>query len=243
MKRLVQRDAEGWIREYANRKVVRIDDLPRPPACSAIAKYALGLKGTFGAGKSTLFNTLISLDSDHCYLTADRAEVKPVGTFLPRYNAAIIGTYLNQCGGCDGFAPRMVQRYLRLLWPYSVHILYEGGIVAGIISTFYELSKQLREEHYREVSFCFLNTPVEECVRRIYVRNGGKPFNEANVAAKNGSIWSAFELYVRKGDVRCSVLNTANSKEKVLDHFFGLYPELVVSRSRQPGDEINRRTA
>jgi hypothetical protein len=245
VKRLaITRNAEGWLCEYANRKAIRISDLTSVTNGRVNTKYALALKGTFGAGKSTLFNTLLARDPDHCYLTADMAETKPMGTFLPRYNTAIIGTYLNACGGCDGLAPRMVQQYLRLIWPYDVHILYEGAIVAGIISTFYELTKKLREEHYREVCFCFLKTSVEACIRRIYERNAGKPFKEANVAAKNRSIWRAYEVYTRQGDVQCSVLNTDGSKEEVLERFLCMYPELDASQA-QPGDKIesNRRAA
>jgi hypothetical protein len=67
---------------------------------------------------------------------------------------------------------------------------------------------------------------VEECVHRIYERNGGKPFKEANVAAKNRSIWRSYELYARTGDIHCSVLNTDGSKEEALDRFLSVYPEL-----------------
>jgi hypothetical protein len=240
-RRLIARNEDGFICNYADRKVLRIEDFASLPESDPIPKHTIGLKGAFGAGKSSLCIGMIARDSEHFYLTANTTDKKPIGTFLPRYNTAIIGTYLNPCGGCDGLAPRMVQEYLRLLWPYNVHIVYEGAIVAGIISTFYELSKELRQEHYREISFCFLNTPVTECIRRIYVRNGGKPFNEANVAAKDGSVWSSFEHYVRKGDVRCSVLNTNRSKEEVLDCFLELYPELNASQSQQPGNEIGER--
>lgn len=246
MKRLaITRNAEGWLCKCANRKVIRISDLTSAPTGTAITKYALALKGTFGAGKSSLFKALIARDPAHLYLTADMAEAKPIGTFLPRYNTAIIGTYLNPCGGCDGLAPRMVQQYLRLLWPYNVHVLYEGAIVAGIISTFYELTKKLSEGQYRQTSFCFLNTPVEACIRRIYERNGGKPFKETNVAAKNRSVWRSYEVYARQGDVHCSVLNTDGTKEEVLGRFLGMYPELDASQAQQPGDETesNRRAA
>ena len=244
-RRLIARNEDGFICNYADRKVLRIKELASVPASSAFPMYTIGLKGAFGAGKSTLCSGMIARDPEHFYLATDKADNKPMGTFLPRYNTVIIGTYLNPCGGCDGLAPKMVQEYLRLLWPYNVHIVYEGAIVAGIISTFYELSKKLREEHYREVAFCFLNTPVEECIRRIYVRNGGKPFSEANVAAKASSVWSSFEHYVRAGDVRCSVVNTAGNKNEVLDRFLGLYPELTSAASQQSGSRVEdmRRTA
>lgn len=243
--RAIARNSDGFLCNYAGRKVVRLEELAAVPAGSAFPMHTIGLKGTFGAGKSTLFKSLIARDRDHCYLTAEKAETKPIGTFLPRYNIAIIGTYLNPCGGCDGLAPRMVQQYLALLWSYNVHVLYEGAIVAGIISTFYELTKQLRGRHYREVCFCFLNTPVETCIRRIYERNGGKLFKEANVAAKNRSVWRFYEVYARQGDVQCSVLNTDGTKEEVLGRFLITYPALDEVRAQQTGDEIesNRRAA
>jgi hypothetical protein len=234
--RVFARDSDGFLCNYAGRKVLRLGELVSSSASGEFPMSTVGLKGAFVAGKSSLCSGMIARDSEHFYLTADMTDKKPMGTFLPRYNTVILGTYLNPCGGCDGLVPRMVQDYLRWLWRYSVHIVYEGAIIAGILSTYYELSKRLRDEHFREVSFCFLNTPVEECVRRIYQRNGGKQFKEANVAAKNDSVWRSFEHYVRAGDVRCSVLNTAGNKEEVLDRFLGLYPELAAVPSQQAGD-------
>jgi hypothetical protein len=228
-----KRDVDGWLAEYAGRYVMRVQHLRSDRAKTNDPKYTIGLKGTFGAGKSTVAMMLIGQDSEHYFVTAAQSDKKPIATFLPKFNLVIVGTYLNQCGGCDGLAPRAVQQYLRLLWPYDCHILYEGAIVAGIISTYYELTKALRNEHHRDVSFCFLNTPVEECVRRIYLRNGGKKFNEANVAAKDSSIWTAYELYVRKSDVQCSVLNTSCTKEEVRQGFLSLYPRLGATQIQE----------
>jgi predicted kinase len=74
----------------------------------------------------------------------------------------------------------------------------------------------------REISFCFLDTPLSECLRRINERNGGRPINERIVASKHRTIARHAEYY-RAGGIRSELLSTAGSKQEVLDRFVRLY--------------------
>jgi len=227
-RRSIERDEELWISSYDGIPVWRLSTLkaakgPRKPL------YAINLKGANGTGKSTIPMRMIQHDKKAVLLTLTQLDKKPVATFLPQYGVVLIGLYLKDtaCGGCDSLGDtQVVKQILKALWKKDVHILFEGVIVGDICSTFYEIMKGFREVHSRQVSFCFMGTPLKEALRRIQIRNGGKEINTALVAQKYQNSIRQLKFYLEQGDVDCKVLKTSGTMEDVFKRFCGLYPDL-----------------
>jgi ABC-type cobalamin/Fe3+-siderophores transport system ATPase subunit len=144
----------------------------------------LNIRGTNGSGKTTLARSLLDplttcdivLDGIKC--TTDGAE-----------RIALIGPYLNKkTGGCDcisGFDnQRRAITIAAILYP---HVVFEGVIVAGTYGSWAAYD----DARGQDITWAFLNTPIEECLRRIYARNGGKAFKEELVVSKMQGVNSA----------------------------------------------------
>lgn len=224
MKRDIQRDTEGWITEWDGVEVRRISSIPfaqnlPPMSC-------INLKGCNGSGKSTIPMWFIR-DNPYVYLTLSPADKKPVATLLPLINLVILGTYVTACGGCDSLSDtQVVKELLKQLWKRKCHIMYEGVIVGDIKSTFYDLMVAFRGVYDRNISFCFMGTKFSECLRRIQVRNGGKPIKEDLVKSKYKNSITHLKYYLSQGNVECRVLDTAGSVSEVAQRFLELYPVL-----------------
>jgi len=224
MRRSSSRDSEGWLQQYDLRKVKRIQDLDK---ASTYHRLAINLKGTNGSGKSTVPMQMIDNDQSWTFLTMSKNDVKPVGVYCRKFNTALIGTYLTNCGGCDSLGnTQVVKDVLKHLWRKDVHILYEGVIVGDIRETFYRIMLEFRAIHTRELSFCFMGTKFKECLRRIQSRNGGKSINEEMVRQKYQNSAKHLQHYLDEGLVPCTVLDTTGSKQEVFQKFLELYPEL-----------------
>ena len=225
-RRSIVRDKDGFITSFDGVPVWRLSELkpakgPRKPL------YVINLKGCNGSGKSTVPIGMINHDNKTVLLTMSPEDKKPVATFCPTYDIVWLGTYLTACGGCDSLGDtQVVKQILKMLWKKDVHIGFEGVIVGDIKSTFYEILQGFRSVHEREVSFCFMGTPLKECLRRIQVRNGGKEINTALVASKYKNSVTHLKFYLEQGDVDCKVLKTRGTKLEVLQRFLGLYPDL-----------------
>lgn len=224
--RSIERDADGFITLYDGIPVWRLSELkpakgPRKPL------YVINLKGCNGSGKSTIPLRMIQSDKQTVLLTVSKDDKKPVATFCPTYGVVWLGTYLVKCGGCDSLGDtQVVKQLLKLLWKKNVHIAYEGVIVGDIRSTFYEIMQAFREVHPREVCFCFMGTPLKECLRRIQIRNGGKEINEDLVKGKYRNSVKQLRYYLEQGDVNCSVLNTHGTMQDVFKRFLGMFPDI-----------------
>ena len=130
----------------------------------------INLRGTHGSGKSTAVRALM-----------EKSNVRPIfgTTFglrcpegykarLPGVEAdvVVVGPYTAQCGGCDriqpyALIPPLIERYAG-----RGHVIFEGAI----ISTCWGVIGRLVERWQRDAIIVFLDTPVDECVRRVRAR-------------------------------------------------------------------------
>ena len=225
-RRSIERDSDGFITTYDGIPVWRLSTLkaakgPRKPL------YAVNLKGCNGSGKSTIPMRMIKRDKKTVLLTMSSEDKKPIATYCPNYGVVFLGTYLTACGGCDSLGDtQIVKQILKLLWKKDVHIIFEGVIVGDIKTTFYEILQGFKEAYPRTVSFCFMGTPLAECLRRIQIRNGGKEINTVLVSSKYKNSVTHLKFYLEQGDVDCQVLRTTGTMQDVFNRFLGLYPDL-----------------
>lgn len=140
------------------------------------------LRGTNGAGKSTIVHSLLTEDGktpiylDH-YLASGKNSQKVLGYHLHKIDCAICGTYETQCGGCDSIktADDIEQRIRKFAGEYK-HVIAEGITLSHTFGRYNELAVDLGDYY-----FLFLTTPVEVCIKRVLQRRrekgNTKPFD------------------------------------------------------------------
>jgi hypothetical protein len=173
-------------------------------ASKPVGRRVVNVKGANGSGKSTIPLQLQQSDPDSFIVVSDTFGPKQVvATVFPSYGWLALGEYRTQCGGCDAIgAGDDIQLSLRLAWLLDYDILFEGVIVADIRSTYHQLLVHLNNsERYadRRAIMLFPTTTVEECLRRIQARNGGKPINEQLVRDKHENNRKSREWYLAEG--------------------------------------------
>jgi len=98
----------------------------------------------------------------------------------------VIGSYENECGGCDR-VPTQDEICARVArWAPEGDVLFEGLLVSVSAKRYAELDRRLAG--YGGITFAFLDTPLELCVARIQARRDArgvsKPLNPANTEDK-----------------------------------------------------------
>lgn len=148
----------------------------------------LNIRGTHGSGKSTLVRGLLH-----------RGNTSPLGsgkrpegyiTTLPKLASPIyvIGSYETTCGGCDAIQP------YSLIWPRIVEYAARGHVVfeGALISSSYGNIGRSSEVYGDGFVFAFLDTPLEECLRRIAKRREARgdvrPLDPKNTTVKYNNV-------------------------------------------------------
>lgn len=132
------------------------------------------IRGTHGSGKSTIVRELLSRHSFNLErrlpLTYE-GRVHNFGYTCKTLNLAILGNYENVCGGCDGIKTQneIKARVLHYL-DRGFNVLLEGILVAHTYGPWRDFAQKVEEAYGAEWHFVFLNTDVEECVRRVNQR-------------------------------------------------------------------------
>lgn len=152
----------------------------------------VNLRGTHGAGKSTVIQRILREFPRKELIGEDGKLWGYLVTLPSREPLAIVGPYRTACGGCDALQP-----YSRI-WPlvdYAAkqawHVLFEGALVScsyGSIGT--------SSEGYGErFIFATLDTPLETCIQRVNQRRAAKgkgPLEDTkNIEGKFKSVLSS----------------------------------------------------
>lgn len=151
----------------------------------------LDVRGTHGSGKSTVATHFTRMAGAQavigaCLTESGRAK-KPkehvLGYRVPlpeNKHLFVLGNYKNQCGGCDGI-PTQEEITARVLHGMETHdhVLLEGILISH---TFDRWNRFAQGKDWR---FLFLNTSLNECIRRVELRReragNEKPLNPSNV--------------------------------------------------------------
>jgi thymidylate kinase len=142
----------------------------------------VNIRGTNGSGKSTAVRYLLDKYNgrDH---RVEQLGWRKNGTRVVAYelpgNLAILGNYeYYQMGGLDGYKPyaRMRDELIPGFGASHRFVVYEGILISSNVGWTGDLAQT-----YGGL-FLFLDTPLEECIRRIYARNKGSAIKEDVVA-------------------------------------------------------------
>ena len=132
----------------------------------------INIRGTHGSGKSTVIRQMIQRygsDPTKCQI-GDGRKVCGYSVPSPFGTIRVVGSYRNECGGCDGIQP-----YANI-WPRVVdyangaHVLFEGALVSNSYGNIGRDS----EVYGDDFVFAFLDTPLEVCIERIMQRRAAK---------------------------------------------------------------------
>lgn len=153
----------------------------------------VNLRGTSGAGKSTVAHTLMALFPHEVVerfgARGDRPLVYKLNLGPGRRPLFLIGPYKTQCGGCDAITgyqdvlPPLLAKYAAL-----GHVFFEGLLISGGYGSVGRALGELRDNGYRVV-FALLDTPLETCLERITARRAARgvtePLNPVNTEQKH----------------------------------------------------------
>lgn len=146
---------------------------------------------------------------------------KPAITVFHKLKWVALGTYFNKTGGMDTYGnnaeTKQALEYALSQYP-DYDIVMEGVIASTIKSTYAELFHTLEDYDYQVLIMAFV-PPLEVCLERIHLRNGGKPINENLVASKWRSVNSGID-YFRNEGFTCLRTDTSKCyKESMLKNF------------------------
>lgn len=103
-------------------------------------------------------------------------------------DVTLVGPYREglKTGGCDGIKTQdLVRLATEAAAGMTPHVVFEGIVIATIYERWAAWAKARGD-----VVFMYLTTPLEVCLQRIQVRNGGKDIKEDLVADKVKAIES-----------------------------------------------------
>jgi len=176
----------------------------------------INLRGTFGAGKSTAVRAILDAgDARPIYgALAQRPEAYELS--LAGEPTYVLGPYLTACGGLDAVQPYelicpLIERYAQ-----AGNVVFEGALVSGC----WGAVGRLLERYGREAIVAFLDTPVDECIRRVQARRAlrgdDRPFDPTNLISKHKTIARLKQKLDAAGIVRTMVSSSENAAADVV---------------------------
>ena len=181
----------------------------------------INLRGTHGSGKSTAIRALM-----------EKSNVRPIfgKTFgfrcpegykarLPEIEADlfVLGPYTAQCGGCDRIQPYSLISALIEKYAERGHVVFEGSL----ISTCWGVIGGLLERWKRDAIIVFLDTQVEECVRRVRTRRlergDERKFDPSLLMQKHATIARLKQKIDTVGIIQTRMVSGENAASVIID--------------------------
>ena len=190
-------------------------------------KLLVNIRGANGAGKSTI--PLSMMDDPFMKMSWTGECRMPCVTVFPTYGWVALGTYLNKTGGMDTFKNNQ-ETFDALEFAWRTYpefdILMEGVIASTIKSTYAELfhlycaKMALRQISPRRIVVLSFVPPLEVCLERVQIRNGGKQVNEEAIASKWRTVRNNVEYFRDQGFISRAIDNSKCPKKNMLKNFF-----------------------
>jgi predicted ABC-type ATPase len=135
------------------------------------------LRGGNGSGKSTVYRWLLDNHEreEISFPNFRTANVKKPSLWRLHGDMYMIGRWQS---GADGIGFAALIDLVKTLSQRG-HVFFENVLVSGNVSTFLPVRKELSDQRW---IWATLDTPLETCLERIQLRNGGKPVKEGTIA-------------------------------------------------------------
>jgi len=149
----------------------------------------INIRGANGSGKTTVAKAFLRPEDGltEVELCANPVPKKQPAFVMGTINAAkdttIVGPYKTACGGMDALPNFEVCRIaIRSAAKLSRNVICEGVLASTVFGSWADFAIAMNMTTV--FAFAYLQTPVEECLRRIKIRNGGKEIKEELVHGK-----------------------------------------------------------
>lgn len=185
-------------------------------AAGRYPRLAVNIVGPNGAGKSVFPKALVNLDPDTYFIRSEDGK-KRIATIFPNLRWAAVGPYKTKCGGCDSLDKNHIFEALYRLCDTDLHIVMEGSITSNTKLTYWRAFEAIRLKFpFRKTLFCILDYPFEECLRRVYERNGGKQVKEDMIESKWDNIQRYKDFYLDEGTTPVHIESSSGVRELFL---------------------------
>jgi GTPase SAR1 family protein len=144
----------------------------------------INIRGTSGSGKSTLVRRFLD-EHPHTEIKSilgdwkkEKVVAYKVHNGVYKYPVYVIGRYTTQCGGCDTMSYKGSHEDIESMVREAAlkgNVIYEGLTISSTITRWLRIS----EDNPGEFVWAFMNTPEEECYKRILARSGREPKRDA----------------------------------------------------------------
>lgn len=164
-------------------------------------RMLVNIRGCNGAGKSTI--PLSMMDDPDVFIETlvDNAGKKVAAfTVFPKYNWIALGTYLTKTGGLDTIscieAVKIALHAAICMYP-EYDVLMEGILCSTTFSSYAAMFHEVEKTYGMRVLIISIMPPVEEAIKRVYARNGGKQIKEDLIRGKWVAVQSSHEKFRR----------------------------------------------
>jgi thymidylate kinase len=179
----------------------------------------ISLRGTNGSGKSTVVKGLFDVTKPHKLLYGVLGPRLPEAyqiTIKAKQPTFVLGPYITPCGGCDRLIPFDIIPPLIEKYAAKGHVIFEGVIVASI----YGQIGRLMEKYKKNSIMLFLDTPMEECIKRVQSRRDdredGREFDPKNLTTKFRACQRVREKVTADGIMRVEDAPSTTAHKKII---------------------------
>lgn len=148
------------------------------------------IKGSNGAGKTTIVKQLLTRSKQYDYATWELYGTRIYGTVMHDLGWAAVGAYYQEAvmGGCDLLKTndQIKQAILDLRDDYpTFNIVFEGMMISTIKSTYYNFLLELARTDGIEPLFVILRASIDTCLEHLHARGTMREgVNVENIAGK-----------------------------------------------------------
>ena len=186
-------------------------------------RVLVNIRGCNGAGKSTIPLSMM-YDPDMCVETLLDSQCQRIAaiTVFPNYGWVALGTYFNKTGGLDTIscieAVKTALHAAICLYP-DYDVLMEGILCSTTFSSYSAIFHDIESTYGMQVIVLSLMPPVEEAIKRVYDRNGGKPVKENLIRDKWGMVYRSHQKFKHDGFCTVRVNPAKITREQMLPCF------------------------
>lgn len=173
----------------------------------------VNIRGTSGSGKSTLVHRFLAEHPNEPVETIFNNWKTPRVVAYKCYNylsagyqwasppkesfTFVIGSYKTQCGGCDSLSYKGSHDDIQWLVETAAvkgNVIFEGLTISSTYGRWLKTGAKFPGQ----MVWAFMNTPEEECYRRIIARSGREPKRDAKGQADYNRKWHGCQVQRQK---------------------------------------------
>jgi predicted ABC-type ATPase len=180
----------------------------------------INIRGTNGSGKSTLARSFFPNGLELHLINDPSRKLLVVGQMNLKGDV-LVGRYPEdpkKIGGLDTIRAFDIQREaIRRSFELGTGNVFAEGILCSTVFGSWATFADEMASVGRRVLWAYLDTPVEECLRRIQVRNGGQPIKEDLVRDKVRAIEATKKRALAHPSISVAILGPTGEEKALIE--------------------------